>query len=241
MTESLAGAVAIVTGGGGGLGRSLGRMLVEAGVTVVVADVRHSAAEQATAELRERGGLAEPLALDVLDADAEAAVEPVYHRHDRLDIPVNNAGADVTLPVEEVSVAHWDRIVGVNLRAPFVLSRAAFPCLRHQGGGSIANSVSTATKRAWDNAMAYHASKWGPLGLSCALHVEGRPLGIKVTAVIAGGMRTPFLLDRFPELDPGLLRDPATVAATARFVPTQPTESELPDVMVLPMWETSWP
>jgi len=62
-----------------------------------------------------------------------------------------------------------------------------------------------------------------------------------VTAVIAGGMRTPFLLDRFPDLDPGLLQDPRTVAETIRFVASLPDESVIPEVTVLPMRETSWP
>ena len=75
--------------------------------------------------------------------------------------------------------------------------------MRYQGRGHIVNIVSTAAKRAWANASAYHASKWGLLGLSHALHVEARPQNVKVTAVVAGGMRTPFLLDRFPDLDPG--------------------------------------
>jgi hypothetical protein len=66
-------------------------------------------------------------------------------------------------------------------------------------------------------------------------------VGVKVTAVVAGGMRTPFLLDRFPELDPGLLQDPATVAGVVRSVLSLPEESVVPEVMVLPMRETSWP
>jgi short-subunit dehydrogenase len=113
--------------------------------------------------------------------------------------------------------------------------------MRKHGGGHIVNVVSTAAKRAWANASAYHASKWGLLGLSHALHVEGRKHRIKVTAVIAGGMRTPFILERFPDTDPGLLQDPRNVAETIRFVLTQPEESVIPEVMVLPMRETSWP
>jgi NADP-dependent 3-hydroxy acid dehydrogenase YdfG len=77
--------------------------------------------------------------------------------------------------------------------------------------------------------------------LSHALHVEGRPHGVKVTAVIAGGMRTPFLLDRFPDLDPDVLQDAANVAATVVFVLTQPEETVVPEITVLPMRETSWP
>jgi NAD(P)-dependent dehydrogenase (short-subunit alcohol dehydrogenase family) len=79
------------------------------------------------------------------------------------------------------------------------------------------------------------------LGLSHALHVEGRQRGITVTAVIAGGMRTPFLLDRFPDLDPDVLQDPANVADTIRYLLLQPPETVIPEVMVIPMRESSWP
>ena len=77
------------------------------------------------------------------------------------------------------------------------MAKAVFPHMRGSGGGHIINVVSTAAKRAWANASAYHASKWGLLGFSQALHVEGRPHNIKVTSLISGGMRTPFLLERF--------------------------------------------
>ena len=102
-------------------------------------------------------------------------------------------------------------------------------------------SASTASKRAWPNASAYHATKWGLLGLSHALHAELRPLGIKVTAVIAGGMKTPFLLDRFPDIDVATLQDPANVARAVHFALSMPAESVIAEIMVLPMRETSWP
>ena len=87
----------------------------------------------------------------------------------------------------------------------------------------------------------YHASKWGLLGLSHALYIEGRKHNIRVTAVVSGGMRTPFILDRFPGTDPGVPQDPQNVAETVRFVLTLPAKSAIPEVMVLPMRETSWP
>ena len=241
MTE-LRDSVALVTGGGGGLGLALCRMLGAEGATVVVADVRGEHAERTAVAVREAGGEAFPVHLDVTDeGSAETAVRQVHDRAGRLDVLVNNAGVDVTLPIDELTVADWDRVVGVNLRGPFVLSRAVFPLMKRQGSGQIVNIVSTAAKRAWANASAYHASKWGLLGLSHALHVEGRAVGIKVTAVIAGGMRTPFLFDRFPDLDPGLLQDPENVATTVRFVLSQPEGTVVPEVTVLPMRETSWP
>ena len=165
----------------------------------------------------------------------------VADRHGRLDVLVNNAGVDVTAPFEEISIEDWDRILDVNLRGPVVMSRAAFPIMREQGRGHIVNVVSTAAKRAWPNASAYHASKWGLLGFSHALHTEARPLGIKVSAVVAGGMRTPFLLDRFPDLDPAVLQDPTNVADTIRYLLLQPDETVIPEVMVIPMRESSWP
>jgi len=103
------------------------------------------------------------------------------------------------------------------------------------------NVASTAAKRAWPNASAYHASKWGLLGLSHALHAELRPQGIRVTAVIAGGMRTPFLLDRFPDIDPATLQEPANVARAIRQVLELPRETVVPELTVLPMRESSWP
>ena len=121
------------------------------------------------------------------------------------------------------------------------MSKLAVECMREQGGGHIVSIVSTAAKRTWPNAAAYHASKWGLLGFTHALHAELRGYGIKTTAVVAGGMRTPFLLDRFPDIDPLVLQDPCAVAETVRFVLTQPAESVVPEVMVLPMRETSWP
>jgi len=242
MMTGLTGRVALVTGGGRGLGECICRTLAAAGAGVVAADIRPEAADEVARSLRQTGAQAHGARLDVGDEnDVETVVREVIARFGRLDVLINNAGTDVTLPVEELSLEDFDRVLRTNLRGPFVMSRAAFARMREQRRGHIVNIVSTAAKRTWANASAYHASKWGLLGLSHALHVEGRPHGIKVTAVIAGGMRTPFLLDRFPDLDPTVLQDPKNVAETVRFVLSQPDETVVPEVMVIPMRETSWP
>jgi NAD(P)-dependent dehydrogenase (short-subunit alcohol dehydrogenase family) len=224
MSE-LAGKCAFVTGGAGGLGADRRAELSRAGATVVAADLKGSATR-----------------VDLTDDQAvAAALDGVVKRYGRLDILVNNAAIDVTLPIEDLTIAQWDAVMRVNLRAPFVVSKHAARLMKAQGGGQIVNIASTASKRTWPNASAYHASKWGLLGLSHALHAELRPHRIKVSAVLAGGMRTPFLLDRFPDIDPQVLQDPANVAATVRFVLGMPEESVIPEIMVLPMRETSWP
>jgi NAD(P)-dependent dehydrogenase (short-subunit alcohol dehydrogenase family) len=238
----LSGRVALVTGGARGLGEAVSRTLARAGAIVVIADVREDLAKRVVADIEAAGGRAGARVVDLRDEqEISESVRATVAEHGRLDALVNNAGTDVTVSIEELSVADWDRILAVNLRAPFAMSKAVLPVMRAQRSGYIVNIVSTASKRAWANASAYHASKWGLLGFSHALHVEARSHNVKVTAVVAGGMRTPFLLDRFPELDPGLLQDPANVAETVRFVLTQPDETVIPEVMVIPMRETSWP
>lgn len=232
----------LVTGGGRGLGAAICRELSRGGAWIAVAD-RDPATAQATADALEAdGGKAIAVKADLVqDEHARGAIDAAVQAFGRLDVLVNNAAVDYTLPIDELTLEQWDQVMRVNLRAPFVLSRFAAPVMRAQGGGQIVNIASTAAKRAWPNASAYHASKWGLLGLSHALHAELRPHRIKVSAIVAGGMRTPFLLDRFPDIDPGVLQDPANVAATIRFLLTLPEESVIPEVMVIPMRESSWP
>jgi NAD(P)-dependent dehydrogenase (short-subunit alcohol dehydrogenase family) len=239
---TLTGKIALVTGGGRGLGEAICRSLAEAGSTVIIADIQEALTTQVADDLQAQGNEAIPLTIDISDADQVAkAMRSITGDYGPLDILVNNAGVDVTVSIEELSLADWDRILAVNLRGPFIMSKYALTMMKEKGGGHIVNIVSTAAKRAWANASAYHASKWGLLGFSHALHVEARPHRVKVTALVAGGMRTPFLLDRFPAIDVEVLQDPHNVAETVRFILTQPAETVIPEVMVLPMRETSWP
>src|SRR5436189_364153 len=240
--QSLSGKVALVTGGGQGLGEAICLTLAEAGAVVVAADIRKEQADRVVQAIQAIDGKAMSLHLDVSDAvQAEQAIQHTLQACGRLDVLINNAGTDRTVSIEELSVEDWDRVLSINLRGPFVLSNLAFPHMKQQGGGHIINVASTAAKRAWANAAAYHASKWGLLGFSHALHVEGRASGISVSAVIAGGMRTPFLFDRFPDLDPGVLQEPENVAKVVRFVIESPAGSVIPEVLVLPTMESSWP
>ena len=238
----LAGRTALVTGGGRGLGAALCEALALAGARVVVADIKAASAEILARNLSEAGHPALGLALDVSDeAQVAACLDTALARFGSLDILVNNAGVDYTLPADELTPAQWDQVIATNLRGPFLLCRAAIAPMRERHSGHIVNIASTAAKRTWPNASAYHASKWGLLGLSHALHSELRPHGIKVTAVIAGGMRTPFLLDRFPDIDPRVLQEPSAVARAVLDVLCLPGDSVIPEISVLPMGETSWP
>jgi NAD(P)-dependent dehydrogenase (short-subunit alcohol dehydrogenase family) len=234
--------VALVTGGGRGLGAAICERLAESGVQVAVTDRDGLSAGEVASRIRARGQRAIAVEADVSDAQqADQAMQKVLRELGGLDILINNAGVDVTLSVEDLPITEWDRIIATNLKAPFVLSKIAMATMRPGKRGHIVNIVSTAAKRAWANASAYHASKWGLLGFTHALHVEARPHGIKVTAVLCGGMRTPFLTERFPDIDLSTLQDPADVAETIHHVLLAPEGTVIPEIMALPMRETSWP
>ncbi|GAA6624070.1 SDR family oxidoreductase [Scytonema sp. NUACC26] len=240
--QELQGKVVLVTGGGRGLGEATCQTLSSAGASVVVADIRDDLVNKVSGEIQANGFQAQPLILDVTNEEqVETTIHKIVSQYGRLDALINNAGTDVTVSIEELSIKDWDRILAVNLRAPFIMSKFALPVMKEQGSGHIINISSTAAKRAWPNASAYHASKWGLLGFSHALHVEARPYNVKVTALVAGGMETPFLLDRFPDIDVSKLQNPKNVAATIRFLLSTPEGTVIPEMMVLPMAESSWP
>jgi NAD(P)-dependent dehydrogenase (short-subunit alcohol dehydrogenase family) len=241
-SSSLAKKVVLITGGAQGLGEALCRALGEDGAFVAVGDIRRDAAEALAGKLRQDGCDATALPLDVCDvAQAESAIRRLREHYGEPDILINNAAIDKTVSIDELSISEWDRILATNLRGPFVMSKLILPIMTARRSGHIVNIVSTAAKRAWANASAYHASKWGLLGFSHALHVEARPHGVKVTAIVSGGMRTPFLLDRFPDIDTSTLQDPRNVAETVRCILRLPADTVVPEITVIPMRETSWP
>lgn len=234
--------IILVTGGGQGLGASICKTLAEDGAVVVAVDVKPQGIEKVVDEIRSKGGKAFCYLMDVSnEKNVEDVLDRIVKEQGGLDVVINNAGIDFTKSIEELTYEEWNKVIQVNLSGPFNIAKAAFNHLKSNGSGHIINIVSTAAKRVWANASAYHASKWGLLGFSHALHVEARPFKIKVTAVVAGGMQTPFILERFPDVDPDLLQDPKNVADTIKYVLCQPEGSVIPEVMVIPMRETSWP
>lgn len=240
--NSLRGKAILITGGGSGLGAALSHLLAASRADIVIGDINLERANEVKQSLAEHDARAYAIGFDVADPmAAEQAINETISRFGKIDVLINNAGTDVTLPMADLTPADWRRVIDTNLNGPFLLAKYASEQMRLTGGGHIINVTSTAAKRAWPNASAYHASKWGLLGLSHAMHAELRPYDIKVTAVIAGGMRTPFLLDRFPDIDVETLQDPMNVAQAIKSVLLMPAESVIAEIMVLPMQETSWP
>src|SRR5438270_3953568 len=244
----LKGKVALVTGAGSGLGETTARAFAHAGCNVVCMDINGEAAERVRRDLSGQEQDIKCIALQCDVSNAEAVfkrVEAVEAHFGRLDIVVNCAAVDHTVSVNEMTIEQWDQVINVYLRGPFLLAKAAMPMMQRQHSGHIFNIASTAATRAWANAAAYHASKWGLVGFSRGLGVEGRADGIRVTTIIPGGMRTHFF-DRFagqgiPLPDEQNLQDPANVAQVIVFAAQVPAESALQEVIITPVTETSWP
>ncbi len=246
MQHTLSGQVAIVTGGGSGLGEATCHALAARGALVVVVDIDGQNAERVASDVRARGGMATAIKADVRRVeDAQAVAARALAAAGRIDILVNNAAIDHTVPVSRMTVEQWDDVIGVNLRGPFLFVKAVLPVMERQRRGHIVNVASTAAKRAWSDAAAYHASKWGLVGFTRGLGVEGRRHNIKTTVIVPGGMRTHFF-DRFagtdiPMPDPDKLQDPRHVAELIAFVVSQPDGTVIQEAIVTPLLETSWP
>jgi NAD(P)-dependent dehydrogenase (short-subunit alcohol dehydrogenase family) len=201
--------VAIVTGGGSGIGAALCRALAARGDTVIVADIDGESAQRVATEL---GARATATKVDVRDAAAvQAVVDETVAAHGRLDLIFNNAGIAVGGDVLELTLAHWDRIIDINLRGVVHGIQAAYPVMAKQRSGSIINTASMAGLTSPAYLAPYVAVKHAVVGLSMSLREEAKAHGVNVTAVCPFWVDTPILdttgpddLPKPPSLTTGL-------------------------------------
>ena len=240
--ENLTDKVILITGGAQGLGKATSIMLAEAGATVIIGDIQEEKAKAVVDDINNSDGEAAFYRLDLSDEkNVEEVINAIKNEYGKLDALINNAGIDFTKSILELSVSEWDAAMNVNLRGPFLTSKFALPVMAENKSGHIINVISTASLRAWSEASVYHASKWGLRGFTQALFTEARRFNVKVTGLIAGGMKTPFLLDRFPDIDPVKLQDPENVAKKIKYILADDSDTIVPELLVLPLQETSWP
>jgi NAD(P)-dependent dehydrogenase (short-subunit alcohol dehydrogenase family) len=194
----LAGRIAIVTGGGGGLGRPIAVALAESGAQVVVAGRTSKSLEETCVEITAAGGRARAVALDVTNLSQVTSVfDGVAERDGRLDILVNCAGGQLRQPALEITEEAWDRLVDVNLKAVFFCCQAAAPHMMRAGRGRVINMSSLTGEIGLPKLAAYGATKGGVNQLTRALAVEWAEHGITVNAIGPGRIRTAMTEDVF--------------------------------------------
>lgn len=220
--------VAIVTGGGSGIGAAIARALASRGGHVVVADIDEAAATAVATELRNGHGSATPVRVDVADRDAvHDLVMRTHAEHGRLDALFNNAGIGAAVPFEDLTPEHWRRTIEVNLLAVIEGSHAAFPLMREQGFGHIVNTASLAGLLGGLHvALPYTTTKHGVVGFTLGLRVQGALAGVGVHLLCPGGIDTPIIDKRaFPglpipdDVTPMSMRELGAAAGMNRYYP----------------------
>lgn len=207
MSLPLASQVALVTGGGSGIGRASAVALAAAGASVVVSGRREPELAATVAAITAAGGRATAVRADIaIEAEVAALVAATVQTYGRLDIAFNNAGVEGPLgPLHTQTEAAYDEIFEPNVRGVFLAMKHEVPAMLAHGGGSIINNASVAGLIGFAGAALYSASKHAVVGLTKAGAVEYAAQGVRVNAVAPGAIHTP-MLDRFTKsVDPAML------------------------------------
>ncbi len=214
------GKVLLATGGGSGIGAAVARQFASEGGRVAVLDLTADRAAHVAEQLEGSIGIA----CDVSDETAvAAAVAAALDRLGRIDAVLNSAGYVQLAPIDELTLADWNKMLAVHLTGSFLVCKAALPALRSAGGGAIVNIASTAGLRARANLAAYAAAKGGIVAFSRQLALDVAADGIRVNTVAPGSVRTPLTAPVFgehgrPSSILGRVAEPEEIAATVCFL-----------------------
>jgi NAD(P)-dependent dehydrogenase (short-subunit alcohol dehydrogenase family) len=187
--------VALVTGGGSGLGQAACRLLAERGARVVVADVNDDGGAATVAQCQDAGAEAQFIHADVTqEEDVIAAVAAAVDTWGRLDAAINNAGTTgPSAPTADYTLEQWNGVIALNLTGVFLCLKHEIPQMIEQGGGAIVNTSSGAGLMGFAGLPGYVASKHGVVGITRAAALEYVKAGVRINAVCPGSTRTPML------------------------------------------------
>ena len=229
MEDKLSGKIAVVTGGGHGIGAAIASKLAVLGATTVICGRNRARLEQTAREIQ-----CESQVCDVTDWNSVALLaQRVKETFNRLDILVNNAGiGGFGGPLHTMPLENWDAVFNTNLRGVFYTIRALAPHMIASGGGDIINISSIAGKNPLRNGAAYAASKWGLNGLSYSVAEELREHKIRVSVVCPGSTNTE--LSPHQGKDPNKMLQPEDVAHVVEMLVTQAERSFASEVILRP-------
>ena len=190
--------IALITGGGGGIGGAVAHRMAAAGMMVAVADYERAAAQQVRDEIVAARGKADAFFVDVTQArDVKAMVTEVHSRHGRIDVLANIAGGSIyTKRVEEFTWAEWKQVIDSNLKGTFLMCREVAPVMQKQKSGRILNTASNYGVTGSALRAPYAAAKAGIITFSKSLALELAPDGILVNTVAPGPTDTPRVMEK---------------------------------------------
>jgi 3-oxoacyl-[acyl-carrier protein] reductase len=232
--QDLAEKIALVTGGGRGIGAAIARRLAGLGANVIICGRTAGHLQETAKQIQSAGGQCEPLACDVADWNSVAALASrLQSTFRRLDILVNNAGVGgFGGPLHTMPAERWDTIFNTNLRGVFYTIRAFASMMINGGGGHIINISSIAGKNALPNGAAYSASKWGLNGLSYSVAEELRGHNIRVSVICPGSTHTE--LSPHEGKDPNKMLQPDDIAHAVAMLVTQAPNSFASEIILRP-------
>ena len=228
----LDGKVALVTGGGRGIGRAIALALSGEGCDVAIASRTLSEVQGVAREIG-KSVRAMAIQADVSEsADVDRMVEDTLRTFGRIDVFVNNAGVAIFKPISELTLEDWDRTMAVNLRGAFLCTQKVAEVMIKQKSGSIITICSSASKKAYPNQAAYVASKHGLLGLTKGLNLELKPYGIKVHAICPGGVDTRLTADARTGTDRSNWMQPEDIAHVVLMLLTQSEGATIDEIYI---------
>lgn len=191
-SQRLQGRIALITGGGTGIGRAIAELFAREGASVVLSGRRAEPLQETVHQIRRDGGVATFARGDVTRADrVEMLVQAAIYNFGGLDILVNNAGFRASGTILDTDERRWDRVLGTNLKGPYLVSRLAVPAMRQRGGGSIVNIASSSGLTGVRGAAAYSAAKGGLVSLTRSMALDLAADRIRVNAVCPGAVDSP--------------------------------------------------
>jgi len=226
--------VAVITGGGTGIGLAIARLFAKSGYSVVITGRDAKRLKRVATDISTKNGQVLAISCDVRDsASVEKLFQEIGQRHTKIDVLINNAGvAHALAPVDELPVETWKEVVDTNLTGTFLITRAALPLMR--AGGTIVNNLSVAAVQPFAGMSAYNASKYGALGFTHVLREDLRKRGIRVLALLPGATDTEIWSQFWPDAPREKMISAETVAQAVLHAVSAPANTAIEEIRIGP-------